>query len=244
MTLSSTRLPISEPFVKACYFGPQRCQSRNYRSHKIEWDARYEDVVKAILDEVTIGNGNEVIFFKDMAYYIQGRYNILEEYFSDAEHSFLIRDPKKAIPSYYQMSQNPETRSCGWVQFDPKEVGYRELYEMYEFVKEKLDPKPVVVDADDLLESPKQIMKAYCDGVGIKYEDHMTSWKAGEVLPQAWKSRSFSLTWRHDAINSSGFVKTRSDPDGMMTYPSDVITAVEESQPFYKKLYSARIKLI
>ena len=89
------------------------------------------------------------------------------------------------------MGRNPEVRSFDWCQLDPKEVGYRELYEMYEFVKEKLDSNHMIFDVDDLLESPKQILKTYCDGVGIDYENHMTSWKAGEV-PQPWQRRPLS----------------------------------------------------
>ena len=241
MTLSSTRLPISEPFVKAFYFGSDRGQSQNFRSHEIEPNASYEEVAEAIENEVTAGDGNEVIFLKDMAFTMKGRLNMLQEWFRDAKHSFLIRDPKKAISSHYQLLQNAEARSVGLDYIDPIEIGFRELHEMYEFVKEKLDPSPVVVDADDLLESPKQILKAYCDGVGIEYEDHMTSWKVGEV-PQHWQKRPLSLPWRHTAINSSGFMKTGSVSDEV-TYPAVVRKAIEESQPFYEKLYSTRIKL-
>ena len=121
---------------------------------------------------------------------------------------------------------------------------------MYEFIKENLDPNPVIVNADDLLESPKQIMKAYCDGVGIRYEDHMTSWKAGEVL-LAWKDGwpRWVQAWRQGAINSSGFIKpsisktagASSEPE--VTYPIDVIKVIEESRPFYDKLCMAKIRL-
>lgn len=38
----------------------------------------------------------EVVFVKDMAYYFEGRFDVIEELFSTAKHSFLIRDPRKA----------------------------------------------------------------------------------------------------------------------------------------------------
>lgn len=91
---------------------------------------------------------------------------MLEGWFHDAKHSFLIRDPNKAILSQYRASENPAIHSFGWDYFEPDEAGYQELHEMYEYVKENLDPDPVVVNAGDLLSSPKQMMKAYCDGVG------------------------------------------------------------------------------
>ena len=242
MTLSYVRSPITEPFMDAFYFGPQR-QSRRFESG--DWsepNASYEAIAKALTDQTTTGDGNTVTFVKDMAFGMEGRFDILEEWFSNAKHSFLIRDPTKAIPSFYKMFTEPEIVTSGCVCFDPTETGYRQLYEMYEFVKDKLDSNPVVIDADDLLESPKQIMKAYCDGVGIKYDDCMTSWQAGEA-PQSWISRpQWSLKWRQSAVDSSGFRKPRSVADE--TYPVDVMKAVEESGPFYEKLYSARLKLM
>ena len=241
-TLSGTRVPITEPFSKAFYFGPQRGGSRNFRLCEIDPNGSYEQVAKAVVDEVNTGKGNEVIFVKDMAYTMKGRFYILEEWFSDAKHSFLIRDPKKAILSHYRILQNQEVRADGYVALEPNENGFRQLHEMYQFVKEKLDSNPVIVDADDLLDSPKQIMKAYCERVGMKYKDHMTSWKAGE-LPQHWKGRQFSLMWRDAAINSSGFIKTSNVQDGV-TQPAVVINAIEENQPFYEKLYAARVKLV
>ena len=96
MTLPSTRL-MSEPFSTAYYFGPQR-QSRRYESQEIDPNGNYDDVAKAILDQVTDDN-IDLVFVKDLAYFPKGRLGLLKELFRHAKHSFLIRDPKKAIPS-------------------------------------------------------------------------------------------------------------------------------------------------
>ncbi|KAL9959681.1 hypothetical protein ACROYT_G033024 [Oculina patagonica] len=208
-TLSTTKL-IDEPFEYVYYFGPQR-QSPRFASLNIHQTSSYEAIAKSIIDQET-DDGVEVVFIKDMGLHIKGRLEMLEESFHDAKHSFLIRDPKKSIPSLYRAIENPEIRN--WDYFDPSEAGFKELYEMYEFVKEKLDPNPVVVDADDLLSSPKEMMKAYCEGVGIQYEDHMTSWKAGEV-PKAMEHR----TWTHRAIHSNGFIKPRDKNESSSNEP-------------------------
>ena len=55
----------------------------------------------------------------------------------DAKHSFLIRDPKKSISSIYRVMKKAKIRN--WVYFDPDEAGFKELYALYDFVKEKLD---------------------------------------------------------------------------------------------------------
>jgi len=73
------------------------------------------------------GISDDVIFVKDMAYYLKGRLGMLEEWFHDAKHSFLIRDPNKAILSQYRASENPAIQSSGWDYFEPDD---EELHEM------------------------------------------------------------------------------------------------------------------
>lgn len=43
---------------------------------------------------------------------------------------------------------------AGLDQFTPSEVGYRELYQLYELVRTQLGYEPIVIDADDLLKYP------------------------------------------------------------------------------------------
>ena len=240
-TLPNTKL-ISEPFSVAFYYGSQR-QSQRFESQEVDPKASYEDVAKAVMDQPA--DDIDVVFAKDMAYYMEGKMSVLEESLKDVKHSFLIRDPQKAIPSQYRLVETPQIRALGWDYFEPKEAGFQQLYELYTFVKQKLDPRPVVVDADDLIGSPEQILKAYCEGVGIKYVDHMTTWKAGEV-PEPWND-VWGLAWRHNAIHSSGFAK-RVRPGGSdvpdVQYPADVMKAIKDSRPFYEKLYAARIKVV
>ncbi|CAH3043111.1 unnamed protein product [Porites lobata] len=322
---------MSEPFSASFYFGPQR-QSCRYESKEADSKASYENVAREILNQANDDN-IDLLFVKDMACYMKGRLGFLKEYFQDAKHSFLIRNPKKSIPSQYRASENPEIQDSGWNYFDPQEAGFQELFEMYSFVKDNLDanpvvvdaddllesPKqimkeyfdrvgikyeehmttwkpgeiiqawqdvwviawrrgalnssdsgwnyfdpqeagfqelfemysfvkdnldanPVVVDADDLLESPKQIMKEYCDRVGIKYEEHMTTWKPGEII-QAWQD-GWVIAWRRGALNSSGFIKSdTSSSKPEIEYPSDVVKAMEDSQAFYDKMFSVRLRL-
>jgi len=44
--------------------------------------------------------------------------------------------------------------SAGWDYFDTEEVGFKELYQLFNLVTNKLGQKPVVIDADDLLKQP------------------------------------------------------------------------------------------
>lgn len=42
----------------------------------------------------------------------------------------------------------------GWDHFDSSEIGFKELYDMYRIVTEKLGQEAIVIDADDLLKHP------------------------------------------------------------------------------------------
>ena len=151
----------SEPFNQAFYFGADR-QSQRYGSLDVKPNLRYRDVAESI---TRAGDDQcQLVFVKDMAYFMKDQFHILEEYFKDAKHSFLIRDPSKVITSQYRASQNEEIRASGWDYFDPSKTGFKELNELYNYVKRNLDPCPVVVDADDLLDSPQEMMQAYCRG--------------------------------------------------------------------------------
>ena len=45
---------------------------------------------------------------------------------------------------------------AGWDHFDANEVGFKELYQMFQLVTEQLGQEAIVVDADDLLKNPGQ----------------------------------------------------------------------------------------
>jgi len=51
--------------------------------------------------------------------------------------------------------------STGWNYFDADEVGFKELYQLYELVVNQLGQTPVIIDADDLLKQPGSPVTTY-----------------------------------------------------------------------------------
>lgn len=234
MTLNNTKV-FHEPYSNAYYFGPER-QSTRYASTPVNPKETYHHIKSVLCKDY---DGIEVIFSKDMAYAIDKNFDIfLDEDFKDFKHSFLIRDPCKAIPSLYQASTNPKL--TGWDYFDPEEAVFRQMYEFYNFVVENLDANPVVVDADDLLDEPDETMKSYCNAVGMTYEPHMTTWEPGPVADwNVWSG------WHENALKSSGFtprIKKHTQPKPQPNHPEEVLKAIEEARPYYKHLASKKIE--
>lgn len=234
MTLRNVKI-FHEPYSSVFYFGQER-QSLRYASTPVDQKESYHSVSKKLNKEY---DGVDVLFSKDMAYCVENNFEIfLDKKFDNFQHTFLIRDPAKAIPSLYHASTNPKL--TGWDYFDPVEAGFRQMYDLYKFITDNIHHNPVVVDADDLLDHPDETMKSYCDAMGITYESHMTTWEPGPVPD--WDTWS---GWHENALKSSGFTprstKRPHKSKDTLEVPDEVLKVVEESRYYYEYLASRKI---
>ena len=91
-------------------------------------------------------------------------------------HTFLIRTPQKAIPSYYRLCY--PGAPTGFDYFDPSEAGYREMVLLFDFLRSR-GREPLVLESEDLLREPETVMKEWCDHVGIAFDPSMLEWNEG-----------------------------------------------------------------
>ena len=224
-----------EPLCIPYYFGPER-QSMRFTSLPIDPKATY----KAVLDKLLADySSKELVFSKDMAYHIEGKFDdIFSGGLDQFTHTFLIRRPELSVYSLYKKT-NELSNSYG--DFDPKEAGFQQLYDLYDYVKNKMGYSPVVVDADDLLADPEGMMKAYCTATGIQYQENMTTWELGPVTD--WSESPWAMEWYEEVIQSSGFVRRNKTvaPTLLQDLPDVVSKCIMECQPLYEALYSVRL---
>ena len=226
---------LHEPFSSPYYFGPER-QSSRFASTPIDAKATYDGTADILQAHYP---GKKLVFAKDMAYYIDGKFEELFRRGLDRfTHTFIIRRPERAV---YSLFKTGEGSGDEWVGFDPKEAGFREMHNLYTFVQEKLGYAPVVVDADDLLADPEGMMKAYCSAVGIPYEENMTKWEPGPISD--WEGRGWGMDWYEQLLQSSGIIRRtkKSTVDLPQDLPREVSQCIAESKPFYEALYSVRL---
>ena len=228
---------LDEPYGEAYYLGRQR-KSDRYSNEPVKPNATFEEASKGLLAEYEGKN-----FCKEMAYYLNGYFDVLRQQgLREYKYSFLIRNPNKSIPSLYRVATN--TEASGWDHFDPVEVGFRQLLELYEFVVKEFDSSPVIIDADDLLESPEEMMKKYCEATGLIYEENMTTWEAGSA-PE-WDACSFN-GWYEVVVKSTGLGKVSKkkteDRPIKASDEKEVNDSINDSLRYYKVLYEKRLKL-
>ena len=60
---------------------------------------------------------------------------------------------------------------AGWDHFDAQEVGFKELYDMFQLVTEQLGQDAIVLDADDLLKYPGTTCMGAVHGASLSPPD-------------------------------------------------------------------------
>jgi hypothetical protein len=94
------------------------------------------------------------------------------------QFTFLIRHPRRSIPSYYRCTVPPLATVTNF-DFLPGEAGYVELRRLLDYlVAEGVVDKDnlVVLDADDMLDNPEAAIRMYCEKVGIDFSSKMLQW--------------------------------------------------------------------
>lgn len=137
--------------------------------------------------------------------------------------TFLIRHPQNSIPSLYRLSATPSKREeTGWRYFLSSEAGYCELRQVFDYLHgqglfqgspletNRVSPpqkvQPCIIDAEDLLQQPEMVIKAYCDYIGIDYQPSMLQWDSKEDDDHAAQVFATWTAFHRDAIESRGLV--------------------------------------
>ncbi|XP_022087740.1 branched-chain-amino-acid aminotransferase-like protein 2 [Acanthaster planci] len=236
-----------EPYSVAYYFGPER---RAPPGPPIPEERQYTySWVRKQLEADYIGR--EVIFCKDMAFAVDGRYDAIPDGF---KHTFLIRKPVKAFKSFHKVV-NGYPGQTGEVSVKnglPRSYAFKESYDLYNHICANYREKPIIVDADDLCRSPGSILKKYCAAVGLPFSESMLSWQPSDGISSRWhcapsfRALNSTMGTYERALKSESFVSKDHNhnvevisKDGL---PKGVVECSEFSEPYYKKMYELRLK--
>ena len=192
-----------------------------------------------------------LLFVKEMVAGIDGHYEVIPNGF---RHSFLIRHPYKVFDSVRRMfhRENPKFQvplTEMPLHDVPKGYFFKELWDLFQHVKQNHEAKPVIIDSDDLLANPKIILEAYCREMGIPFSESLLHWPAGEdVMYKKWKIQKevvilHQLGGVHqETFASTGFgVPTQLPNRADLTL--DVLQLSDASMVYYNALYEKRLKL-
>jgi hypothetical protein len=133
----------------------------------------YEQVFNSLLQD----ESSQFIVAKELSYYYDEKEMTVER-MKHFQHVFLTRHPRETLTSFFR--EGKKTDGTGY--FDPKEAGFKELADVYNFVKTNIDSNPFVLDAEDLVRGPavlEDLLKNMCARLNMPFDRGMTGWKSG-----------------------------------------------------------------
>ncbi|XP_071483415.1 uncharacterized protein [Diadema antillarum] len=211
--------------------------------------------VKEMLETAT----SKHVFVKDMGAGMVPS-NALQYIPKGYKHTFLIRDPIRSISSYRQAmytqflqlglleGESADERTYDIERDDkffPPGCFMKELYDVWKYVRQHIDNDPIVIDADDFLAKPAEVLNAYCAAVGIPYSESLLKWDASMESLKTWKAAGDSLVFDlrnfyGRAMRSSEFLPPSKFPEQLTP---DVIRCSDKVKVYFEEMYGNRLRI-
>ncbi len=162
---------LHEPFIHYYYLHLGRRVLRHFDAPS-DQPRSFEGIVDWIYRE----SRKRPVFVKDMAYYVLPEFLQHPDLARHVQHAFLVRDPYRALMSYYRLDPD----------FRLEEAGLEAQWHLFQWVAERTGTEPPVISAEDLQRDPKGTVGALWQALGLEYVDHAFSWQSEDV-PREWQ---------------------------------------------------------
>jgi hypothetical protein len=165
---------------------------------------------------------SHVFYQKQMTHHLLPEVD--REWLGAVTNCFLIRDPREVIASYLKKREDPALEDLGFVQ----------QAEIFDFVRERTNGIPPIVDAKDVLENPERILRLLCEAVGIEFSESMLSWPPGlRETDGIWANY-----WYGEVARSTSFQPYKRK-EGIV--PDRLHELYEQCWEYYERLYECRL---
>jgi hypothetical protein len=168
-------------------------------------------------------DGSPIWYQKHMWHHMVGP--IGYEDFEGFTHAFLIREPERMIASYLRKRESAVF----------EDFGLERQAEFFEREGDRLGRAPPVIDANDVLADPKDVILKLCRALGILFDPAMLDWApGGRETDGPWAPH-----WYGTVEASSGFGPAETE---RVDLPEDARLLAERCRPYYERLAIHRLK--
>lgn len=183
---------------------------------------KYETDVHKLIQLVTEKQAKGKIFYqKHMTHHIL-EYTMID-WVKGGNNCFLIRDPKEVIHSYLKKN----------ILNDSNDIGFPSQKKIFRLIK-KINNNPIVINAYDLSNNPKKILKILCKKLNISFSNKMLKWPIGQRNSDGiWKK-----IWYQNVELSTNFQKLKKEK---INIPSKYTDIYNECLEIYEELNSYNI---
>jgi hypothetical protein len=170
-----------------------------------------------LVNKCTTPSAKPLLYQKHMTHHMLDGYD--RSFIRQLTNAFLIREPARVLASYTQK----------WADVDLRAIGFIEQAEIFDMVAQHLGYAPPVVDSDDILADPRDVLTKLCTACGINFDDAMLKWPKGpKSFDGVWAPHWYNAVWE-----SEGFATpARKD----ITLPKQLRHIADAAQPYYERL--------
>ena len=143
---------------------------------------------------------------------------------------FLIRKPDLVLKSFKKKHSD----------YGLDDLGFRQQFELFELVKNNLGFIPPVIDSEDLIKKPREILQKLCKTIDIEFSESMLNWNPG---PKPYDG-VWGRHWYKEINKSSTFMMKKSSDKvdrECCPMPAKELEIIELAKIYYKHL--SRIKI-
>ena len=129
---------------------------------------KYETNVNKIIELVKKKQiKGEIFYQKHMTHHMLE--HTPTDWVKNGHNCFLIRDPKEVIHSYLKKN----------ILNDSSDIGFTNQKKIFKLIK-KINKNPIVINAYDLSNNPKKVLKILCKKLKISFSNKMLNWPIGQ----------------------------------------------------------------
>lgn len=182
----------------------------------------FEKIIKKITGEIP--HNQSIWYQKHMAHHNFPDENL--EWIKIMKNVLLIRNPKDVIISYLNK----------YTIHNIDQLGYLQQLNIYNILTKHESSHPIIVDAQDIINNPKNILLKLCKKLDISFLPQMLSWPAGyRTTDGIW-----AKYWYSNVVKSTKFShiikKTK------LTIPKAYHDIYIDCKSCYQQLYKHRLR--
>lgn len=137
----------------------------------------------------------------------------------------LIRDPAQVVDSYLKSRATVA----------PEDIGLLQQAQLFDRLAQRSGQAPMVIDAEDFLQTPEAFLRAVCDALGIAFTPRMLHWPAGRRDSDGiWAPYWYDAVWA-----STGFEPWRPRAPQLQ---GQALAVAEACRPAYAQLHRHRLR--
>jgi len=186
-----------------------------------------KEVIQSQLTNIDDVKKNCQVANKGVTYQKHMTHHIIDKDYSwmnQLINCFLIRNPKMVVHSFMK----------SWNDGGFEDIGFQQQYDIYKYVQENINDKPIIIDASKLRNDPKRVLSKFCEIVGLEWDEKMLSWSTGlKYYDGVWAKH-----WYPSVLNSTSF---KPESKKQINLSDNEKTIVDRAMPIYEELYKNSI---